>query len=360
MEIRLLGEVQVRAGDRRVRVGPPQRQVLLAALAADAGRPVPVDVLIDRAWGENPPPSVRSAIHTNVTHLRRLLGAAATADTVVAKTDATADDADTKADDRASTAAGTGAESDGAESDGGGHGAGNRLVLEPGGYVLQVHPDAVDLLRFRQLAAQARHTERSDPERVELLDQALALWRGVPLAGHGGEWAARMRETWRLERLGAVLEWARAALRLGQTARVIPASRQLAEEYPTNEALAVVQGWALAAEGRRDEAVEHCSAVVHRLRSELGTDPGRELASLQRAVLADQPLPPLSGPPSPPAAPVVVPAQLPGDVPGFAGRGDHLSWLDGLLTGTADGEPTAVVISAVSGTAGVGKPNPGS
>ena len=76
--------------------------------------------------------------------------------------------------------------------------------------------------------------------------------------------------------------------------------------------------------------------------------------------------------------PVVVPAQLPADVAGFAGRRDHLDQLDTLLSpppatagGSAPadrdttrpggsgegtgGAPRAVVISAVSGTAGVGK-----
>ncbi|GAB3431202.1 protein kinase domain-containing protein [Flindersiella endophytica] len=52
----------------------------------------------------------------------------------------------------------------------------------------------------------------------------------------------------------------------------------------------------------------------------------------------------------------VVPAQLPADVNGFAGRAAELDRLDALLATSADRPPpTAVVISAVSGTAGVGK-----
>ncbi|GAA3341312.1 hypothetical protein GCM10020358_32160 [Amorphoplanes nipponensis] len=53
-------------------------------------------------------------------------------------------------------------------------------------------------------------------------------------------------------------------------------------------------------------------------------------------------------------AAVAVPALLPADVRGFAGRDAQLAALDHLLA-TAGEEPTAVVISAVSGTAGVGK-----
>ncbi|MGI5215748.1 ATP-binding protein [Plantactinospora sp. CA-290183] len=65
--------------------------------------------------------------------------------------------------------------------------------------------------------------------------------------------------------------------------------------------------------------------------------------------------PPVSAPvPAQPAASVRVPAQLPPDVSAFTGRGAELALLDELVAGVAD-EPTALIISAVSGTAGVGK-----
>jgi tetratricopeptide (TPR) repeat protein len=51
----------------------------------------------------------------------------------------------------------------------------------------------------------------------------------------------------------------------------------------------------------------------------------------------------------------VVPAQLPADVYGFAGRVEHLARLDTLLAAVSTEAPTAVVITAVSGTAGVEK-----
>lgn len=47
------------------------------------------------------------------------------------------------------------------------------------------------------------------------------------------------------------------------------------------------------------------------------------------------------------------PAQLPADVAGFTGRTGHLRQLTGLLD--ADAMPAAVVITAISGTAGIGK-----
>ena len=49
-----------------------------------------------------------------------------------------------------------------------------------------------------------------------------------------------------------------------------------------------------------------------------------------------------------------VPRQLPMDVPGFTGRAEPLRELDGLLAGDGTA-PATVVISAIAGTAGVGK-----
>jgi len=50
------------------------------------------------------------------------------------------------------------------------------------------------------------------------------------------------------------------------------------------------------------------------------------------------------------------PRQLPMDVPYFTGRASEITQLDGvLMTQTADDRPRAVVISAIDGTAGVGK-----
>jgi DNA-binding SARP family transcriptional activator len=56
MEFRLLGEVQLRADGRLLDVGTPRQQAVLAALAVDAGTAVPASTLIDRVWGDAPPP----------------------------------------------------------------------------------------------------------------------------------------------------------------------------------------------------------------------------------------------------------------------------------------------------------------
>jgi DNA-binding SARP family transcriptional activator/Tfp pilus assembly protein PilF len=310
MEIRLLGPVEVRAAGQRFEVGPPQRCAVFAVLAAEAARPVPVQVLIDRVWGEAVPARVRSGVHAHITLIRRML-----------------------------------AEVNAAE-------AGQppaALVRQRDGYVLKVDPQSVDLHRFRRLASASRGC--ADEERVGLLRQALDLWRGSALATlQGGDWAARMRESWALERLDVAVDWARAELRLGHQERVVGPVRALLIDYPLAEPLAAILMRALATTGRTAEALDCFGTMRRRLVEDLGADPGAELQELHEAILRGD----LGHAPPARVAAAVRPAQLPPQPRGFAGRLEQLNTLDGIA-GTVASGPAAVVISAVTGTAGVGK-----
>ncbi|WP_204007347.1 AfsR/SARP family transcriptional regulator [Virgisporangium aurantiacum] len=55
LEFRVLGEVQAHAGGGLVEVGNARQWCVLAALLVDANRPVPLDQLIHRAWGDRVP-----------------------------------------------------------------------------------------------------------------------------------------------------------------------------------------------------------------------------------------------------------------------------------------------------------------
>ena len=112
MQIRLLGPVEVWASGQRVPVGPPQRQAVLAALAVDAGRPVPVQTLIDRVWGDTPPEQARGTLHSYLGRIRKIL-------------------------------------------DVGGRAPTTRLIRRSGGYVLECDPDLVDVHRFGALVSRA-------------------------------------------------------------------------------------------------------------------------------------------------------------------------------------------------------------
>jgi transcriptional regulator with XRE-family HTH domain len=82
-----------------------------------------------------------------------------------------------------------------------------------------------------------------------------------------------------------------------------------------------------------------------------------DVAEVLAAARADSPaaITAATVPGLPAAAPV--PRELPADVSAFTGRTHELAELDGLLPAEPGGPAPAVVISAVSGTAGAGKPN---
>jgi hypothetical protein len=193
------------------------------------------------------------------------------------------------------------------------------------------------------------------------LAEAESLWRGRPLADLEFEPFARF-EIQRLAelRLLAAEDRIEAELALGQHGALCPKLGRLVAEHPLRERLRGQLMLALYRSGRQAEAL----AVFHDTRrvldAELGIEPGPELRRLHERLLAADP-----GLDLPAAAavlagrPVSVPRELPADVAGFTGRAVELAELDLLLTAGAGGEPGGVpgpvLISAVSGTAGVGK-----
>jgi DNA-binding SARP family transcriptional activator len=231
-EIRLLGPVLIVADERTVDVGPPQRCAVLAALAVDVGRVVTTETLIDRVWGENPPEGARRSLHAHVARIRRLLN----------------DYGDL------------------------------RLVRRSGGYVLEADPDRVDLYRFRHLLDQA-------DSQVTPLRQALALWQGDPLAGVTGQWAVRVRQGWRRQHLDAAVAWARAELRIENTAAVVGPLSELADRHPFHEPLIAVLMRALHATGNPTGALDLYTATRNRLTAELGIEPGAELVQAHQGIL---------------------------------------------------------------------------
>jgi DNA-binding SARP family transcriptional activator/tetratricopeptide (TPR) repeat protein len=313
MEFRLFGEVELLAADQPVDLGTPRQRAVLAALLLDAGRPVAIETLVDRVWDDSPPAEARNVLYSHVSRIRQLLRQAA------ART-------------------------------------GERAVLverRHTGYVVDVDPDLVDLHRFQRLVDQGRDPRRVDADRAVSLAEALSLWRSNPLAGIEGRWAAQVRSHWRQLRLDAVLLWAELEIQVGRPATVIATLPNLIADYPLVEPLEDLLMRALHAAGRDAEALDRYTAVRRRLASELGTDPGPELRALHQAILRSE-LPPPRPDRSAGQTRLATPAQLPPDIYGFTGRENELHQLDSLLT-TATGGSTAVVISAVSGTAGVGK-----
>jgi DNA-binding SARP family transcriptional activator len=176
MLLRLLGPVQLPAGGGVVDPGPARQRTVLAALAVDAGRPVPVETVIDRVWGGDPPATARGGLYSYLTRLRRVLAQSPTGQSM-------------------------------------------RLVYGPAGYLLDVDPDEVDLHRFRNLVRSAKGVA-VDVVRAGLLEEALQLWQGPALAGLSGPWATATRQLLAQQRVDATVSWARVQLRLGHAAAV--------------------------------------------------------------------------------------------------------------------------------------------
>ncbi|MGM1059429.1 BTAD domain-containing putative transcriptional regulator [Saccharothrix sp. Mg75] len=300
LEVHLLGEVAVHVDGLRVDPGPSRQRCVLAALAVDIGRVVPVERMVDRVWGEDPPTKARAVLATYISRLRRVLAGARAAE----------------------------------------------VIRRSGGYLLAVEELSVDLHRFRALNARSR--EADDAVAVPLLTEALGLWRGEALTGLNGEWVAAERDRLGRERLAAAHQLVDARLRLGQGEELVTELATRVEEHPLDERVAGQYLLALHHAGRTADALEHYRRLRERLVEELGVDPGAALRDLHRRIL-DEPAPSSAAVST--AKAVVVPRQLPAAPGAFAGRSEDVERLDAALTPSV----TTVATAAVVGTGGIGK-----
>ncbi len=315
VEFRVLGDVEVGVDGQLVDLGHARQRCVLVTLLVEANHVVSTDQLVDRVWGERPPPRARETLHSYLSRLRRALAAV---------------------DDVA-------------------------IVRRSGGYVLAVDPMTVDLHRFRHLVIQAR-TAQSEDHALSLFEQALGLWRGEAFAALDTAWFNAQRDAVERERFAVELDRNDFQLRRGQHAWLLAGLSTGVAAHRLDERLAGQLMLALYRCGRQVDALEHFRQMRLRLAQELGIDPSPSLQRLYEQILTADPA--LTAPAVTRSARLSadprLPAQLPADVDVFTGRTRELAELDRLLiapAGQAAAErgPAAVVISAVSGTAGVGK-----
>jgi DNA-binding SARP family transcriptional activator/Tfp pilus assembly protein PilF len=312
MELGVLGPVEAWENGRRVDLGHARQRSVLAVLLLDAGRVVPLDVLIDRVWGDDPPRSVRNLVYGYVARLRALIAS--------------------------------------------GQDPGITLSRRSGGYLWEAEPDQVDLARFRRLVAEAGVAVGDDERAGAALGEAIALWRGPALAGLDSSWLNAMRTTLELERTAALLDLGDIRLRRGEHAAMAAGLAPLAVASPADERMVGQLMLALYRAGRQADALRWYEQTRRYLADELGADPGPALRALHEKILRGSPsLIHVPRQVSPASAPV--PRELPADVSAFTGRISELRELDKLLADhlARGGVAPAAVISAVSGTAGVGK-----
>jgi DNA-binding SARP family transcriptional activator/pimeloyl-ACP methyl ester carboxylesterase len=245
-EVRLLGPVELgRRDGSSVGVGSGLERTLLAALAVNAGLVVPTGVLIDGLWESGPPPTARHALQVHVSSLRHRLGVSP-----------------------------------------------SPLEARPSGYVLKLDPGQLDTERFESLAATGRAELASNQAQraAEVLEAALAVWRGPALADVAGD-RLTGGEVARLSEARRATEEDRldAELAAGRSARAAAMAEALAGAEPFRERRWGQLMLALYRSGRQAEALRRFVEVRDLLRDELGVDPSPALRDLHNKVLRHDP-----------------------------------------------------------------------
>ena len=328
MWIGLLGSLQVRVDGAAVAVPAARQRALLAVLAVRAGELVPTDELVETVWDGKPPDRAAATIRNYVKRLRCRLGP-----------------------------------------------AGRYIVTCRPGYRLEVAEDELDLQVFTRLCRDGGAAVRGGDWAAAFggLGQALGLWRGAPFADTGCERLQREQAPPLAELRLQAAEWhSEAGLALGRHAELAGELAGWCAAEPLRERFAALRMLALYRSGRQAGALGAYQQARRMLVDELGVEPGEELRRLHQQILARDPalvaaaerdaVPPDGRTAPSSAAPGgetdasgVMPRQLPAAVARFAGRSGELGMLAGLAEQAASGAGGTVVISAIGGTAGVGK-----
>src|SRR5262245_36111828 len=239
MDFRILGPLEVWHGERQLSVGGSKRRVALALLVVNANEVVGTDRFVDGLWGNEVPGNAIAALHNHISRLRKELGP-------------------------------------------------DVLGNEGWGYILRVDPETIDYHRFERLAADARKLPAQ--ERALQLAEALAVWRGPPLAeltfedGLAND-LARLDE----RRLAVVEQRIDADLEAGRASELVGELEALIEESPFREHLRAQLILALYRSGRQAEALDAYRDARRLLSDELGIEPSARLRELERAILRQDP-----------------------------------------------------------------------
>ena len=299
MEFRLLGPLEVVAEGRVVSLDAPKPRALLAILLLRAGEPVSRDRLIDDLWDGQAPSSATKVLQTYVSQLRRVLGAGV-------------------------------------------------IRTVPSAYELRIDGGSFDLYRFDELVRGARTA--GPAEAKARLGEALALWRGPPLAEFAYEsWARPEIERLAELRLDALQERIESDLALGASAGLVGELESLVGEYPLRERLRAQLMLALYRSGRQADALEAYRDARRALVETLGIEPTLTLRQLERRILDQDPALDLVVPEPPAARAEQSQSRLQSSSSSFVGRTRELREIHELL------DRDDVRLLTLTGPAGAGK-----
>jgi predicted ATPase/DNA-binding SARP family transcriptional activator len=242
-QFRVLGPLEALLDGEPVALGAPKQRALLALLLVNRGRVVSAEQLVDGIWGERPPASAVQSLQVYVHGLRRSLGS-------------------------------------------------ERIETSGRGYRVVVAEEELDLARFERALERGRaalEAGRAD-DAADELRQALAVWRGPPLADLPEE-TRRAAEAERLEelRLTALELRYDAELACGRHDAVVGELEALTAEHPYRERFLQQRVLALYRCGRQADALEVYRDARRALSEELGLEPSPALQELERAILRQEP-----------------------------------------------------------------------
>jgi DNA-binding SARP family transcriptional activator/predicted ATPase len=244
MQVRLLGPFQLEDGGRQITVGGVRQRAVLADLVLNANEVIPSEQLLVELWGEDAPPSAANALQAAISRLRRVLPA-------------------------------------------------GRLSTTGPGYMLRLFRAELDVAQFEQLIFEGRDALAAGTatEAVQLLDQAMTLWRGPPLTDFRYEPFAQA-EIARLEelRLACLEERNEANLALGSAGALTAELGRMVTDHPLRERLRGQLMLALYRSGRQADALEAYREFRSTLMGELGLEPSSALRELQAAILRHDPI----------------------------------------------------------------------
>jgi DNA-binding SARP family transcriptional activator len=244
---RILGPLEIESGGRLVRLAAGKQRTLFALLLLQDGRMVSSEQVIEELWGSEPPASARKIVHNLVSQVRGALREA---------------------------------------------GCERRLLTQGQAYQLRLEPGELDAEAFAGLLKGSRNALASGDYAcaAELAGEALALWRGPPLADFRYEPFAQT-EIARLEesQLLAREQRTEAELALGAASELVAELETLVAAHPLREALRAQLMLALYRSNRQAEALEVYRSTRRRLLDELGIDPSPALQHLEQAILRQDP-----------------------------------------------------------------------
>jgi DNA-binding SARP family transcriptional activator len=229
-------------------VSAAKQRALLAMLILHAGKTLILEQLTDAVWDEQPPRDTRGAIQAYVMRLRHTLS---------------------------------------------GRPGPSLIRTVPGGYLLDVEQDAVDVARFRRLTRQAERTAAAGDlgGASGQLAGALKLWRGRALEDVESESLHRSEAVMLAEQRLLVSERRiEFELALGHHREVIAELNTLVGVYPLRERYWYLLMLALSESGWRADALAAYRRAQRLFTAELGIEPGNDLRGLHDAILADRPV----------------------------------------------------------------------